>query len=175
MSLLTSYTRPTPTSLRGLVRQTDVRIEPVDGRAVISGAVVAADTAYFVSFRVAVPFPATAMEYLCVAAAGNVDLGIFSTADFTNFTMLSHTGATLAAGTSAVQSINLLATLNLVPGVDYFASIVGNNAALTIARIAGFNNINFASRSSYLKASLNPLASFSTPQVSGLVPWMAIK
>lgn len=159
----------------GLTRQTNVRIEPVDGRVFAAGAVVTADLAYLVGFRVATPFAASAMEYLCSIAAGNVDMGIFSTLDFNAFTLLASTGATLAAGSNVIQSINLTAGVTLVPSVDYFAALVGNNATLSVGRIAGFATMWGGSRSVYAKAALNPLASFSTPASGALLPWLAIK
>lgn len=175
MSLLTSFTRPSVTNSRGPLRVNGNRVEPVDGRLISGSTTVTADLAYLSWFRVDTAMVFTAMEYLCATAAGNVDLGVFTTTDFTNFTLLGHTGATAAAGASAVQSINLLASVTCVPGKDYYASIVGSNAALAIARITIFNAIAGANKTSYQKAALDPLADFATPANTNLVPWLVMK
>ena len=151
------------------------RIEPVDVRMFTGGAVVSADVAYLVWFRVDTLFTATAMEYMCVTAAGNVDLGIFRTTDFSAFTLLASTGATAAAGSMAMQSINLTASVSLSPGVDYFASIVGSSASLSIGRIASFAAASGAASTVFFKSALNPLATFSTPSNGGTIPLLVVK
>ena len=169
MSLTRSRTRQ-----RGLMIQTATRIEPIDARAFVGGAAVSADGAYLVWFRVDFPFRATAMEYLCSTASGNVDLGIFSTADFSAFTLLGSTGATAAAGSNAMQSINLSAAVDLAPGIDYYAAIVGPSGSLQIGRIAPFAAAMGAGKLAYAKSSLNPLANIASGAVSGTRPCATI-
>lgn len=174
MSKPTGLGLPNPTANRGFCLQTATRIEPVDSRAFVAGATISADVAYLVWFRVDTLFTATAMEYMCVSAAGNVDLGIFRTTDFSSFTLIGSTGATAASGSTAMQAISLTASVPLAPGVDYYAALVGSSASLSIGRIAPFAGAVGATRLAYFKAALNPLATFSSPSNGAIIPLLAI-
>jgi hypothetical protein len=175
MSLLSSAVA-SPPHHRGLNRTSAARIEPIDGRLFSGGAAVAADTAYLVWFRVDRPITVAAMEYLCSTAAGNVDLGVYSTADFATLTRLGSTGATAAAGANAIQSINLTAPVLLVPGTDYFAGLVGSSASLVVARNGQFGNLSAATKTALMKTASNPLpASITTPAGANYIPWLCLK
>jgi hypothetical protein len=163
-------------SQRGLARQDALRVEPVDGRYFSGGGVVTLDLAYFVHFRVDQPITIAAMEYLCSVAAGNVDLALLSTTDFATLTRLGSTGATAAAGSNAIHSIALTAPVAIVPGVDYFASIVGSSGTLQIARAAQFAGISGANKTLFQKAATNPIPSSVATLASGtMVPWLCLK
>jgi hypothetical protein len=175
MGLIQSFTRPSGKNQRGTLFASATRIEPMDSRLFTAVSAVAANTAYLVWFRIDAPFTATAMEYICGAANGNVDLGIFSSPDFATFTLLGSTGATAASGSNTTQSINLTGSVVLLPGVDYYASLSGVSASLTVGKFSGFSASTFAAKTACQKAALQPLATFSTPAAPGLVPYLAIK
>lgn len=171
--ILPAYTPPRGPIRIDLARN---RMEPVDGRLFSGTAAVTADQAYLSWFRVDQSMTFTAMEYLVGTAAGNVDLGIFSTTDFATFTLLGHTGATAAAGSSAIQSINLLASVTCDPAIDYFAAIVGSSGSLTLGRMTTLQGlVTTGARAAYIKASLDPLATFTTGTASNLLPWLCCK
>jgi len=175
MGLSQSFTRPSGKSQRGPLFLSSTRIEPLDSRLFTAVSAVAASTAYLVWFRVDAPFTASAMEYICGAANGNVDLGIFSSPDFATFTMLGSTGATAASGSNTTQSINLTGSVVLLPGIDYYAALSGTSSSLTVGKFSGFSASTFSAKTGCQKASLNPLATFSTPAAPGLQPYLAIK
>jgi hypothetical protein len=83
-----------------------------------------ANRAYFVPFRL--PYEVTVQHAWVLNGAtvsGNVDIGIYSV----DGTRIASTGSTAQAGTSAVQSISLSATLG--PGLFYMALAVSNTTA----------------------------------------------
>lgn len=167
---------PAPSSIAlGVTVIQSGRIQPMDSRTAISSTTVTADLAYLLRFAVPTPMTVSVMEYYCATAAGNVDLGIFTTTDFTAFTLLASTGATLAAGASAIQAISLTASIVVVPGVEYYAALVGNNAGLTIGRTAPLSAVVGPTRMCFQKAALDPLATFSTPTNGTLMAWMAVR
>lgn len=102
-----------------------------------------AQRAYLGIVRAAKPLTFTQMSYQVGAAAGTVDLGIYSF-DGTNFVRVGSTGATAAAGSSNIQTIALTAPATLQPGTDYWlAYLPSDGATQTCGRGTGafFTNV----------------------------------
>lgn len=98
-----------------------------------------ANQAYFARVRFPKQMLITAMKYGCASASGNVDMGIYDSADGgANLNRLASTGSTACAGTNAIQQVNLTASLMVYPGKDYWLAIAFDNATVTVAR----NSIN---------------------------------
>lgn len=131
-----------------------------------------ANTATLTKVRTAKPITVSSVTIFIGAAAGNVDVGIYSLTGST-WNRLASSGSTAAAGTNAVQTINLTAPIALSPHVDYWIAVVADTTTtLTIGRLAppaalgGFGNGNVS------KASSFPLPSqITTPAATSYTPW----
>lgn len=154
--------------------QQDTIIEPMDPRFFTTPAAITANLAYLVKFRVQRATTATGLAFYIGTAAGNADVGIFTSTNGTNFTLLGSSGSTAASGSSTTQAINLTANVPLVPYTNYWAAIVGDNVSLTIARISGAGTLNLLNKTAIAKAGLFPLATFTTLASTGFVPYLAI-
>lgn len=153
----------------------DLFIEPMDPRFfTATSAYSGASTAYLLKFRLSKATTATSLTYSVGAASGNVDLGIFTSTDNLNFTLLGSSGSTASAGTNANQTIALTANVNLVPGVNYWAAISSDNTTLTVAQISNASAVSVLSKAVLSKASLFPLATFVTPSAPGRAPYVAV-
>lgn len=99
----------------------------------------AANSVYLYRFAVAAPITLSKAElYLGATAAGNLDLGIYTSNDGgTTFQRQAYAGSTAASGTNAVQQVSLLAAYQCVPGVDYWQAFGLTDATLTVLRVAG--------------------------------------
>lgn len=95
-----------------------------------------ANAAYGFRGRVSAPLAVSKIQYSVGAAAGNVDLGIYtSTDEGTTLTRIASTGSTAVSGSSTTQTINLTAAVTLAPGVDYWLFITADTiTTLTIPR-----------------------------------------
>lgn len=170
MSLLTSFTRSTPGG-----EQFDI-IEPVDARCFAGAVAVAtANLAYLSRFRLSKAATISAVSYFVGTASGNVDVGVYEF-DGTNYVRLGSSGSTAASGSSAVQTINLTASVNLRPGKDYWLALAADNGTITILRQGGTVVLAFGNRTLF-KSSLSPFAlpaTISSPSTtSTTVPWLA--
>lgn len=134
-----------------------------------------ADSVYVARVKVERAIRVTNMHIYIGAAAGNIDLGIYTGTLSGGLTKVASTGSTAAAGASALQTIALTAAYTLQPGVDYwfaFGSTSGSTT-LTVARTAGVvalvltsdtlavTAIKAAAWSSGLPASLSSLSATS--------------
>lgn len=141
-----------------------------------SAASLTANTAYLLRFRVAEAIPVTKLVYKIAVSSGNVDVGIFTSTDLTNFTLLASSGSTAAAATNAVAEVTLTAGVTLVPKTDYWLAFVTDNTTLTLFRVllnfTGGSTLGGLKSRFISKASLFPLASFATPAVSANGIWM---
>lgn len=125
-------------------------LTPFDPRSGNSSANVVANTVYLERLpRVSHPVSITAIEYFCVSAAGNVDLGLYTTTDpvgtqaealAATFTRVAQTGATAAAGTNAWHRISLTAPYTYNPASNLWVSF-GSDGAPSVARIAPLHQL----------------------------------
>lgn len=92
------------------------------------------------------------------AVAGNLDLGIY---DATATTLIASTGEVLQAGTSAIQSQSITATV-LAPG-SYYMALASDSGSSTFMRAAPGASAQRIKHFGLLQASTNsPLASSPT-------------
>ncbi len=133
-----------------------------------------ANLAILTRFRVAKAMTITTMTCFVQTASGSLDMGIYTSVDFTTYSRLGSTGSTLAAGSSVNQAVALTASVTLQPGVDYFLAFASDNTTLsigrlvTVAAIGGYKNQNLS------KAASFPLPStISSPGQQAYVPWVA--
>ena len=95
----------------------------------------AANTVVVTRFRVFAPISVNQATVFIGTASGNIDIGVWRSNE-TTLTLLTSTGSTAAAGTNATQTIALLSAVTLLPGIDYYAGCVPNNATVTFGRAA---------------------------------------
>lgn len=133
MGQLISYTSPTGQDQLGIIQTYYAQ----DGTLAATN--LTADSVYLSRIRVERPIRVTNMHIYIGAAAGNIDLGIYTGTLSGGLTKVASTGSTAAAGSSALQTIALTAAYTLQPGIDYwfaFGSTSGSTT-LTVARSAG--------------------------------------
>src|SRR5690349_5631390 len=99
----------------------------------VSTATDAANQATFHRIRVSKSITVSQMTIFVATASGNIDLGIYQS-DGTTLTRLASTGSTAVAGTNAIQTINLSASVTTQPGIDYYLACSRDNATAAIAR-----------------------------------------
>ena len=137
--------------------------------------VLSANAAYLTLVRVARPIVVTQITYGLGTASGNVDLGIYDSADGgTTLTRLGSTGSTAATGTNTTQTIALTAAVTLVPGKDYWLAFAVDNATLTPYRGANQTapSIGGIGVRSVAKATAFPLPTSITGHSGGSTVWM---
>jgi hypothetical protein len=130
-------------------------------------------------FRVSQPLKLTKAAFCVGAANGNVDMGIYTSADLVNFTRVASAGSTAAAGTNTTQGLTFTAPYVVVPGVDYFLAFATDSATITVAQAIA----PLSAPAEYTKRGLRKLAawssglpaSISTPVGVGLYLWLAAK
>ena len=132
MSLLTSFVNDNASDQFGFVETYNGH----DGSFAATN--LTADSVYLTRVRVKAAITVSTMHVYIGAALGNVDLGIYTGTRTGTLTRIASTGSTAAAGSSALQSIALTASVTLTPGTDYwfaFGSTSGSTT-LTVARSA---------------------------------------
>jgi hypothetical protein len=108
-----------------------------DIAASVMGGVVsragAANTAYFVAFRVSRSKTVTKSRHRVTASSGNVDAGIYDSAG----TRLASSGSTACGGANAEQELTFTASYVLQPGVTYYRAFAADNATATCWDVSG--------------------------------------
>lgn len=171
MGQLISYTSPVG------VHQL-ARVEPISGvEPTYTVSTVTQNGAFLIRFRLARAATFTKMGYYVGAAAGNVDLGLYTgnTAEDT-FTRIASTGTTAAAGTNAVQEIALTASITLQAGIDYWAAFATDSATVTLARLnSGLTNLVGNGNKVITKATSFVLpTSIATPSATSITPYLVL-
>lgn len=168
MSLLTSFTRP---SAGG--GQFDF-VEAFDIVGAAAAASIVANQAYLHLFRVDRAVLVSKATYGVGTASGNVDLGIYTSADQATFTRVASTGSTAASGSSTFQTISLTAAYQLVPFTDYWAVFAADNATITANRTGAITGGTFRGRSVIKTTAWSSgLPTSITSVASGSAVWIA--
>lgn len=138
--------------------------------ASIAAGTQTANSASLVLVRVSKPVLITNLSLYIGGASGNVDVGIF-TRNGTTYTLVASSGSVAAAGTNAIQTIPLTAPYWLMPGVNYYFGEVADNATVTIGRTSAVSSsVPAVGLENGIKASLFPLATFTTITASQISP-----
>lgn len=109
------------------VQSCDVQLIIAGGAAIVGNTLNVHD----VPIR-STPLAIAKMRVWVVNQANNVDVGVFSS-DGTTLTLVGSSGSTVV-GTAGEQIINMLATVVLQPGVQYYLGICPDNVASTWGR-----------------------------------------
>lgn len=128
MSLLTSFSRPVGIQQSNWIENTN----PIDPSLAV--AAPAANTAYLSLVRVSRAITVSKIVVEIGGASGNIDVGIYTSADESTFDRVASSGTTAQAGTNALQTISLTAAYTLVPGVNYWFACAADNAVGTVLR-----------------------------------------
>lgn len=123
--------------------------------------------------RVAKAVTITNMKVFVGAENGDIDVGIYTSADNgVTFDRVAHSGPIAQAGSNAIQTLPLLASYQLLPNVDYWLAYATNgtgttmrvSAGATAAQVAISNQLRSKSGawSSGLPATLSSLTDGST-------------
>lgn len=99
-----------------------------------------ANQVYLSKFRVGKAITIHTLVIYVAAAAGNVDLGIYSS-DGTTLTKVGSTGSTAVVGSGATQSIALQADTSLTPGVDYYLAAEFSTGTTISVHRSQINNL----------------------------------
>lgn len=122
------------------------------------------NTAYFQRIRFTHATAITSVKYAVAGtSAGNVDIGLYTSADNgVNLTRVASTGSTAAGSANTVASINLSYTPTL--GTDYWMAFATDSATLTVFRNAATSSTGLFIFGQYRmnKASSFPLPSTAT-------------
>ncbi len=138
--------------------------------ASIAAGTQTANSASLILVRVGRPIRLTSLSIYIGGASGNVDVGIF-TRSGTTYTLVASSGSTAAAGTNAMQTIALTAAYTLSPGTDYYFGEVADNGTVTIGRSSAVSaTVPAIGVENGIKASLFPLATFTTITTSQICP-----
>lgn len=93
------------------------------------------------------PSPLTIASFWWIngtVVSGNVDVGIYTASAGLPAALLAHTGSTVQAGTSAIQSVNV--TQYLAPG-EYYLAMQADNVTATYYRGTGSGGVSAALKS----------------------------
>lgn len=121
-----------------------------------SSAALTTNSGYFSRFRVAGPIVVSKASIVVVSAAGNIDLGLYTSADGgANLSRIASTGSTAVTGTNAVQTIDITAAVTLQPFTDYWAASVCDGAAQLLRTAPGNASVGGIKNIQRIKASVN--------------------
>lgn len=146
-------------------------VETIPSYLIVVPATAVANQVYATRVRVGRAVTVTTMTIYVGTASGNVDLGIYTSADNgVTLTRVGSTGSTAVAGASANQTISLTTPVTLLPGVDYYlAAAVDNGVAsfgqfqTTVAPATALGNLTLTKTASFpLPASLATLTAGAT-------------
>lgn len=137
---------------------------------------VTQNTVSLMLVRVARPVTVTKIRVWIGTANGNIDVGVYTSADGSTFTRRASAGSTASAGTNAIQELTLTAAFTFVPGTDHWLAWGTDSATVTTARQNPVvNGINGDGNRSISKASAwssgLPL-SLSSMSAGGAMIWM---
>ena len=143
---------------------------PITRTASIAAGTQTANSASLILVRVGRPITITSLTIYIGTASCIVDVGIF-TRSGTTYTLVASSGSTAAAGTNATQTIALTAAYTLQPGIDYYFAEVADNGTVTIGRSSAVAaTVPAIGVENGIKASLFPLATFTTITTSQICP-----
>lgn len=109
-----------------------------DGRVAGSSTAISANAVYLQRIpRVTEPKRVVAINVFVGNAAGNLDVGIYRDDPAGTATRVGSAGSTAAAGTNAIQRLVMSGNVWLHADADFWASVGGTDAALTMTAISG--------------------------------------
>lgn len=98
-----------------------------------STATSTANTASFIKFGVKIPVTVTKAYARITTASGNIDMGIYSS-DGTTLTRVGSSGTTACPTAANNANVTLTGSVNLVPGVIYYAAVSSDNAVVSMMK-----------------------------------------
>lgn len=115
------------------------------------------------------PLPVAKVRLYVIATSGNLDVGVY-TFDGTTWTLQSSSGSTAVGSATTVQTVSMLTTYVVQPGVDWYIGLSADNTTATFQRTAAGVAAIFAAGpvglSMAFKASSFPLATNATSFVA---------
>lgn len=112
-------------------------IEPFPSSGGASASALTANTAYMARFRAKKAITISQAYVHAATSSGNVDVGFYSSSDGgATLTRLASSGSTACPATNTTSAIALSASINLLPGVDYWWVFAADNVTATFLRQA---------------------------------------
>ena len=166
-------------SLAGLEQRTD-RFEPRDARLLANPTfnTLSANDVLLIHFRLAQDFLVAKLGILINPSAGNVDLGIATSADMATFTKVASTGAVAAGTANEIMEPALTTPYLCRAGVNYWFMLGVTNATMGIYSTGPMSSkIAALMKTSLYKAnawSSGLPATVTGASTNSVVPWFVL-
>lgn len=155
------------------------RFEPRD--ATLTGTSLsfspAANDVLLAHFRLAQDFRVTKLGIYLGATAGNVDMGIATSADMATFTKVASTGSVAAGTANDLMETALTAPYTCLAGVNYWFMLGATSSSIVFLTTGMMSKIALAQKTSIYKAgawSSGLPAAVTSVAGNGFVPWFVL-